>query len=84
MVIQHWVLLLSSWSSVNRSLVKATQTIRAYARAVASMLTNRRQLITALTTIVRCLERSGRMNTRKTKPNTYQLLLDVPAVGMIA
>ncbi len=32
MVIQHWVLVLSSWAHVNRSVIKATQTIRAYAR----------------------------------------------------
>ena len=84
MVIQHWVLLLSSWAHVNRSMVKATHTVRAHARHLASVLASRRQLAAALATIVRCLERSGRMNTRKTKPNTYQLLLDVPALSMIA
>jgi len=84
MVIQHWLLLVSSWAYVNRSLTKAAQTVRAHARHLASVLVSRPQLTTALATIVRCLERSGRMNTRKTKPNTYQLLLDVPALSMIA
>jgi len=84
MVIQHWLLLLSSWAYVNRSLTKAAQAIRAHARHVVSLLTNRRHLTMALATIVRCLERSGRINTRKTKPNTYQLLLDVPELTTIA
>ncbi len=84
MVVQHWLLLLSSWAYVNRSFTKAAQTIRAHARHVASVLVSRHQLTTALATIVRCLERSGRINTRKTKPYTYQLLLDVPALSTIA
>jgi len=76
MVIQHWVLLTGCWAFPQRSLVKAAQTVRQHALHLASTLTDTAALCTALTVIHRCLAAGCRINRRKTKPNTYQLLLD--------
>lgn len=75
LLIQHWVLLLSCWEYPNRSLVKAAQTIRKYVYYLAAVLETD-SLCEALRLIQRALTVGCRLNKRKTKPNTYQLLLD--------
>lgn len=79
LVIQHWVLLVGSWAFPNRSLVKAAQTVRHSTMLLASALVGLLELATALEQICRCLAAGCRMNRRKQAPNTYQLLLDLPA-----
>lgn len=74
MVIQHWIILVGTWTYADCSLPKAARTIRAHARHLASVLHHRAHLELALTTIVHGLRAGCRMNPRKTGPNTYQLL----------
>ena len=83
MVIQHWLLLTGCWSFPHRSLVKAAQTVRQHALHLASMLADSAALAAALRVIHRCLAAGCRLNRRKTKPNTSQLLLnpDLAALG---
>ncbi len=76
MVIQHWVLLTGCWSFPHRSLVKAAQTVRQHALHLATTLADPAALAAALRIIHRALAAGCRLNRRKTKPNTYQLLLD--------
>lgn len=79
MVVQHWVLLVGCWHQPNRSLVKAAQMIQSYALALGSAVGKSLQRIAEmLEEISRCLVKAGRMNRRKQKPNTYQLLLAAP------
>jgi hypothetical protein len=80
MVVQHWVLLIGCWSSPRRSLVKAAQTVRQDALRLASMLADPTAWGTALRVVHRVVAAGCRQNRRKTKPNTYQLLLD-PALA---
>jgi len=80
MLIQHWVLLTGCWSFPDRSLVKAAQTLRLHALHLASTLTDTAALCAALRVIHRSLAAGCRINRRKTKPNTYQLLQD-PALA---
>ena len=80
MVVQHWLLLVGCWTYPDRSLVKAAQTVRQHALHLASALACRSLLCRALGVIQRCLAAGCRINRRKTKPNTYQLLLD-PTLG---
>lgn len=75
MLIQHWVFLVSCWAYPNRSLVKAAQTLQKHALHLASTFGRLRRLITALSTVQRCIAAGCRMNRRKKHPNTYQLLL---------
>jgi len=79
MLIQHWILLSGCWRFPDRSLAKAAQTVRKHALhlAVAFASFNRERLHEALEIIVRCLSFGCRLNKRRAKPNTYQLLLEV-------
>lgn len=76
MVVQHWVLLLGCWAVPQRSVVKAAATVRQQATVIAWGLRFPHWLETHLSLIVECLAAGCRMNRRKAKPNTYQLLLD--------
>ena len=80
LVIQHWTLLLGCWAFPQRSLVKAAQVVRQHALALALALPSRRRMREALRTLCTCLAAGCRLNPRRAKPNTYQLLLAFPEV----
>ena len=82
MVVQHWLLLTGCWTYPDRSLVKAAQTVRQHALHLASALSCPPLLGRAIGVIHRCLAAGCRLNRRKTKPNTYQLLLDPTLAGL--
>lgn len=82
MLIQHWLLLTGCWAYPDRSLVKAAQTIRQHALHLASVLPCHVALCAAIAVIQRCLAAGCRLNRRKTKPNTYQLLLEPSLAGL--
>ncbi len=77
MIIQHWVLLVSCWGYPDRSLVKGAQTVRSYAKMLATALAGIIHLEEVVGQIARCIALGCRMNRRKRQPNTYQLLLDL-------
>jgi hypothetical protein len=79
MLIQHWILLSGFWRFPNRSLTKAAQTVRKHAQnlAVSFASKSRERLLEALEIISHCLALGCRLNKRRAKPNTYQLLLEV-------
>jgi len=79
MVVSHWVSLIEVWGYPDRSLVKAAQVIEKHAMRLAEAVHGWDQVrvCETLTTIARVLATGCRMNTRKAKPNTYQLLLAV-------
>ncbi len=76
MVVQHWLVLTGCWAYPDRSLVKAAQTVRQHALHLASTLACPLWLEQAIGVIHRCLAAGCRLNRRKTRPNTYQFLLD--------
>lgn len=78
MVIQHWLLLVGCWEYPDRSLVKGAQTVRGYALMLASALAGMVQIGLVIEQIAHCLALGCRMNRRRKKPNTYQLLMDLP------
>jgi hypothetical protein len=79
MIIQHWILLAGCWEYPDRSLFKAVKTIQKHAMnlacAFASGYVDR--LYEALEIIRQCLSVGCRINKRKKKPHTYQLLLAI-------
>jgi hypothetical protein len=82
LTIQHWLLVSGAWRHPDRSLVQAAQAVRRFAPVLALALAG---IISEhdLSHVFEALDRmlaSSRMNRRKTKPNTYQLLLD-PSLG---
>jgi hypothetical protein len=78
MIIQHWLFLVSFWGCPDRSLVKASATVRSYVLLIVSALAGALALSVALEQIQRCLQTGCRMNSRRKDPNTYQILLDLP------
>jgi Transposase DDE domain len=82
MVVQHWILLTGCWSAPDRSLVKAAQTLRQHALSLLCCLPLGASLCAAIATVQRCIAAGCRLNRRKKKPNTYQLLLDPALVGL--
>jgi hypothetical protein len=79
MVIQHWILVVTSWQYPERSMVKGAQTVRAHACYLACVFHSAAQLMTALASIERCLAAGSRVNKRRKRPNSCQLLQAVAA-----
>ena len=75
MLMQHWVAITCGWQHPNRSWLKTAQTIRQHVISLASALGSAEQMTKVFRTIEACLAKGARLNTRKTKPNLYQLLL---------
>jgi hypothetical protein len=80
MIIQHWIVLTSSWSLPDRSLIKAFQTIKKYALVLAISLNSFTQLCRAIGHIGQCLLSGCKINKRKKKPATFQLLISLSEV----
>lgn len=76
MVLQHWILLTGCWTAPDKSLVKATATVRAFACCLAPALRHPTRLHHRLTDLATALRAGCRLNPRKTAPNAYQLLLE--------
>lgn len=79
MLIQHWILLAGCWEYPNRSLFKAVKTIQKHAMNLACAFASgcADRLYEALEIIQRCLSVGCRINKRRKKPHTYQLLLAI-------
>lgn len=75
MLIQHWVLVVGLWHKADKSLVKASKTVKAHALHVAAHMASPGGLCRALGVVVRCLRSGCRMNSRVRHPNTYQRLM---------
>jgi hypothetical protein len=82
MVVQHWLLLVSCWHYPDRSLSKAAKTIHKHAIVLACAFDSVQALSDAIATIRRCLSAGCRINKRKARPCTYQLLLDLTDGGL--
>lgn len=78
LIIQHWVLLVGFWAYPDHSLTKAARTLQHFALSLAHVCHSKFALSDLLTTIDRCLATGCRINSRHSRPNTYQLLLSCP------
>jgi hypothetical protein len=76
LLIQHWLLLLACWQDPHRSLVKAAKAVRSHALLLAYALVGELTLQFVVRKIQQTTRSGSRLNTRKTHPNTSQLLLD--------
>jgi hypothetical protein len=79
MIIQNWLLLSGSWHRPERSLWKGAKTIRKHSTYLTIAFASgcRQRLHEALRVIQRCLSLGSGISKRKTKPSTYQLLLEL-------
>lgn len=82
MVAQHWVVLVSSWEHIDRSLVKVCQTIRKYAWSLAAAV-GAPSAVRRIIEILRAIFAKGcRINKRKKHPSTFQRLLELGVEGL--
>lgn len=75
LLIQHWLLLVSCWQDPHRSLVKAAKAVRSHAILLAYALAEAISLPFVLQQIQQAAQHGSRLNSRKKRPNTSQLVL---------
>lgn len=75
LVFQHWLLLVGCWQTVDRSLVKAAQALRAWVPLLAAVCRGLISFSAAVEQLQYLLASGCRINSRKKRPNTYQFLL---------
>lgn len=73
LVVQHWILTRCSWRHANRSLTRAGAAVRGLAGALALAWRNAADLARVLGQIARSLERTGRVDRRRTSPSAFQV-----------
>jgi hypothetical protein len=76
LVITHWQLLLGCWQAPNRSLVKAKQVVEWMTPCLALALAGVVAVETVVGRTVQMMGKGCTINSRKRRPNTYQLLAD--------
>jgi hypothetical protein len=81
MVVQHWILLVGCWSHPNRSLIKASRTVRRRVWPLALVLPQRHLVYAILMNLQRCLKTGCRISRRRRAPPTHQLLLGLLKAG---
>lgn len=81
MVVQHWLLLVSCWQHADRSLVKASRTVRTHVRELAVVLSHGHLVRRTMMILQKELQRGCRINRRRRAPPTFQLLLNLPKAG---
>ena len=84
LLVQHWLLVLSCWSSPDRSLVQSAQTVQGYATALALALPCLPRLAGVIARLQQCLQTGCRITRRRKRPSTYQLLLAPPPLTLLA
>lgn len=83
MVVQHWLLLVGCWRHADRSLVKASRTVRRYAVLLAKAVKKCQGHIVfmILANIENDLRTGCRVNRRRRAPPTHQLLSNLSEAG---
>src|SRR6185312_15892567 len=82
MIVQHWVLLVSGWEHVDRSLVKMAETVRRYAWELAKAVGRRAEIGRILDELRTIFRRCCRVDRRKKHPATCQRLLNLGCEGL--
>jgi hypothetical protein len=75
-ILQHWLLLTSTWSNPGRSLWKAARVIRKWVVSLTGALGDMEQLIRVLEEMTATIEAVARQELRKKDPASFQLLLN--------
>ena len=74
LLIQHWMTILGCWQDPQRSLRKAQQVSQWAASALGFALVGEMSLSRAIARITRAMSKGCRIDSRRKKPNTYQLV----------
>jgi len=76
LLLQHWITILGCWEDPQRSLRKAQQVTQWNASALGFALIGEMPLSRAIQRIASAMSKACRINSRRKKPNTYQLVRD--------
>src|SRR5262249_14205435 len=76
LLIQHWMTILGCWQDPGRSLRKAQQVTQLAASALGFALVVEMPLSGAIQRITAAMGKGCRINSRRKKPNTSQLVRD--------
>jgi hypothetical protein len=79
-LIQHWLLLVTCWRQPNRSLVRAAALVRQFALALAIACPTPSHLTAVIHRLRDGLVAGARIDARRRRPGTWQLLLAVDAL----
>jgi hypothetical protein len=79
LLVQHWLLLVSCWRFPDRSLVRAAQVVRQFTLALAIASDSRTHLATVIRRLATTLAAGARIDRRRQRPGTWQLLLALDA-----
>ena len=80
-VVQHWLLLTSTWSDPRRSLWKAARVIRDWIVSLTGALDDLDRLVRVLEEMTRAIRAVARQKLRRRDPSCFQLLLDPELLG---
>ena len=75
-VLQHWLLLMSTWSNPRRSHWKATGVIRQWIVSLTAALDDLGALIEVLASLTRTIEVVAHKKRQRKSPSSFQLLLN--------
>lgn len=75
-IVQHWLLLTTTWLDHRRSLRRAAAVLREWWTLVLDALDDREHLIYTLTRVQTAIAAVARINSRRKKPSWFQLLLN--------
>lgn len=81
-LLQHWLLVVTGWDTPDRSLVKATRTLRRSVRSLGLALHNEEKWKEEVALLRYCLEHGCQLNKRKTVPSSFQLLFNPHLLGL--
>ena len=83
LVFTHWHTLLGCWQAPNRSLLKAKQVVEWMTPCLALALTGLVPVPTVVQRTAQMMQTGCTINSRRKRPNTYQLLADPRLVGSL-
>ncbi len=81
LLVQHWLLLLACWRFPDRSLVRAAAAVRQFALALAIAADSIAHLTVVIRRLVASLASGARIDRRRRRPGTWQLLLALDAIA---
>ena len=76
MLIQHWILVMSSWGYADRSILKAGKVVQMLAWPLAMAVKSAGEMLRVIRVAKKLIAGTCRINKRRKAPSSFQLLLD--------
>lgn len=73
-IVQHWILISTSWGNIDRSLMKAADVLQDWITSIVDVLEDRVRLTSVLKKAMTVIEAVARIRKRSAHPSLFQLL----------